>query len=99
MYFNCNEITEMYKIKWNIDINLKRVVVDTYFMCLNVFLTDYVLQSVQRQNWEHPTAIQAVGWPAALSGRDMVGIAQTGSGKTAGVCIHMYNYTCCIILK
>lgn len=25
------------------------------------------------------------GWPMALSGRDFVGIAQTGSGKTLGV--------------
>ena len=43
----------------------------------------------------------------ALSGRDFVGIAQTGSGKTLGVslnsfiCIHICNfhvhvYTCCI---
>lgn len=45
---------------------------------------DYVMQSIHRQAWSEPTAIQAVGWPAALSGRDMVGIAQTGSGKTAG---------------
>lgn len=29
-----------------------------------------------------PTPIQAQGWPMALSGRDMVGIASTGSGKT-----------------
>ena len=31
---------------------------------------------------QEPTAIQAQGWPIALSGLDMVGIAQTGSGKT-----------------
>lgn len=29
-----------------------------------------------------PTPIQSQGWPIALSGRDMVGIAKTGSGKT-----------------
>ncbi|XP_033303701.1 probable ATP-dependent RNA helicase DDX5 isoform X2 [Bombus bifarius] len=29
-------------------------------------------------------AIQAQGWPIALSGRDLVAIAQTGSGKTLG---------------
>lgn len=56
-----------------------------YVWSLFFCLIDYVMQSIQRQNWERPTAIQSVGWPAALSGRDMVGIAQTGSGKTAGV--------------
>lgn len=29
-----------------------------------------------------PTPIQSQGWPMALSGKNMVGIAQTGSGKT-----------------
>lgn len=37
------------------------------------------------QNFKEPTAIQAQGFPLALSGRDMVGIAQTGSGKTLSV--------------
>ena len=37
-----------------------------------------------------PTPIQAQGWPMAMSGRDVVGIAQTGSGKTISVRnIHM----------
>jgi len=31
-----------------------------------------------------PTAIQAQCWPAILSGRDVIGIAETGSGKTLG---------------
>ena len=34
------------------------------------------------QGFDTPTPIQAQGWPMALSGRNMVGIAQTGSGKT-----------------
>lgn len=38
-----------------------------------------------QQNFKEPTAIQAQGFPLALSGRDMVGIAQTGSGKTLSV--------------
>lgn len=29
-----------------------------------------------------PTPIQSQGWPLALSGRDMIGVASTGSGKT-----------------
>lgn len=43
---------------------------------------DYVLAAVKTQGFLKPTAIQAQGWPMALSGRDMVGVAQTGSGKT-----------------
>lgn len=45
---------------------------------------DTVMQNIYKQNWQNPTAIQAQGWPMALSGRDVVGIAQTGSGKTLG---------------
>ncbi|XP_026862421.1 probable ATP-dependent RNA helicase DDX5 isoform X1 [Electrophorus electricus] len=42
----------------------------------------YVMEVINKQNWTEPTPIQAQGWPLALSGKDMVGIAQTGSGKT-----------------
>jgi ATP-dependent RNA helicase DDX5/DBP2 len=42
----------------------------------------YVLQEVERLGFASPTAIQSQGWPMALSGRDVVGVAQTGSGKT-----------------
>lgn len=44
-----------------------------------------VMEVIQRQNFTEPTAIQAQGWPVALSGLDMVGVAQTGSGKTLSV--------------
>jgi len=43
---------------------------------------DYIMDTIRRQGWTAPTPIQAQGWPIALSGQDMVGIAQTGSGKT-----------------
>ncbi|XP_051994936.1 probable ATP-dependent RNA helicase DDX5 isoform X3 [Xyrauchen texanus] len=43
---------------------------------------NYVMDVIDKQNWTDPTPIQAQGWPVALSGKDMVGIAQTGSGKT-----------------
>jgi len=42
----------------------------------------YILSHIMKQNWEAPTSIQSLGWPVALSGRDLIGIAQTGSGKT-----------------
>lgn len=46
---------------------------------------EYVMDILMQQNFKEPTAIQAQGFPLALSGRDMVGIAQTGSGKTLSV--------------
>ncbi|KAI6184067.1 hypothetical protein M3Y97_00556600 [Aphelenchoides bicaudatus] len=36
------------------------------------------------KNYQQPTTIQAISWPVALSGRDMISIAKTGSGKTLG---------------
>lgn len=45
----------------------------------------YVMEGIRRQGYSQPTPIQAQGWPIALSGRDLVAIAQTGSGKTLGV--------------
>ncbi|XP_076634723.1 putative ATP-dependent RNA helicase DDX5 isoform X1 [Colletes latitarsis] len=44
----------------------------------------YVLDEIRKQGYTQPTAIQAQGWPIALSGRDLVAIGQTGSGKTLG---------------
>jgi superfamily II DNA/RNA helicase len=39
---------------------------------------------VLQSKYSEPTPIQAQGWPMALSGRDMVGVARTGTGKTVG---------------
>lgn len=47
----------------------------------------YVLSEVKAQGFERPTPIQSQGWPMALSGRDVVGIAETGSGKTLTYCL------------
>lgn len=43
---------------------------------------DYVLTEVSRAGFKEPTPIQAQGWPMALMGRDLIGLAETGSGKT-----------------
>uniref|UniRef100_A0A0B7AT53 RNA helicase n=1 Tax=Arion vulgaris TaxID=1028688 RepID=A0A0B7AT53_9EUPU len=45
---------------------------------------DYVMNQIKRNSWPAPTSIQSQAWPIALSGRNLVGIAQTGSGKTLG---------------
>ncbi|PAA87306.1 hypothetical protein BOX15_Mlig012397g1 [Macrostomum lignano] len=44
---------------------------------------DPIRAVLAQQGWLQPTPIQSMGFPLALSGRNMVGIAQTGSGKTA----------------
>jgi ATP-dependent RNA helicase RhlE len=42
-----------------------------------------LLQALSEEGYETPTPIQRDAIPAALAGRDLLGIAQTGTGKTA----------------
>lgn len=42
-----------------------------------------LLKAISKQAYEKPTPIQGQALPIALSGRDIIGIAKTGSGKTA----------------
>lgn len=50
------------------------------------------MEALQRAEYEEPTPIQRVAIPTALSGVDLVGIAVTGSGKTAAYVIPMVVY-------
>ena len=43
---------------------------------------DYILTEIKASGFTAPSAIQCQAWPMALSGRDLVAIAETGSGKT-----------------
>ncbi len=45
---------------------------------------DYILSEIKKMGFAEPSAIQSQAWPMALSGRDLVAIAETGSGKTIG---------------
>ena len=42
-----------------------------------------ILRALAQENYTNPTPIQARAIPALLAGRDLLGIAQTGTGKTA----------------
>lgn len=46
-------------------------------------LSESILRCIRLVGFEHPTPIQAAVIPAALTGRDLIGLAETGSGKTA----------------
>jgi len=48
-----------------------------------------VLQAVAEAGYETPTPIQAQAIPYALQGKDVLGIAQTGTGKTASFTLPM----------
>lgn len=48
-----------------------------------------VLKAVEAAGYETPTPIQAGAIPPALEGRDVLGIAQTGTGKTASFTLPM----------
>ncbi|MDP5215751.1 DEAD/DEAH box helicase [Ruegeria sp. 2205SS24-7] len=59
----------------------------TKFNDLN--LNPKVLKAIAEAGYETPTPIQEGAIPAALEGRDVLGIAQTGTGKTASFTLPM----------
>ncbi|MGJ8669540.1 MAG: DEAD/DEAH box helicase [Oceanococcus sp.] len=52
-------------------------------------LCDELLMAVSEQGYSTPSPIQAEAIPAALSKRDVMALAQTGTGKTAGFTLPM----------
>ena len=48
-----------------------------------------ILQAVRNAGYTTPTPIQSAAIPRVLSGRDLIGIAQTGTGKTAAFVLPM----------
>ena len=54
-------------------------------------LSDKVVQAVEASGYTTPTPIQAEAIPHALKGRDILGIAQTGTGKTAAFTLPMLS--------
>ena len=54
-------------------------------------LSPEVVRAVAEAGYETPTPIQEQAIPVALTGRDVLGIAQTGTGKTAAFTLPMID--------
>ncbi|MBM6991666.1 MAG: DEAD/DEAH box helicase [Prevotella sp.] len=50
-------------------------------------LSKPILRALENKQYQSPTPIQQQAIPVALSGRDLLGLAQTGTGKTAAFAI------------
>jgi len=55
-------------------------------------LNDRLVQGILATGYTAPTAIQARAIPLALQGRDIIGCAQTGTGKTAAFVLPILNH-------
>src|SRR3954454_15502749 len=54
-------------------------------------LSDELLKAVADSGYGEPTPIQKAAIPSVLMGKDIIGIAQTGTGKTAGFVLPMID--------
>ena len=54
-------------------------------------LAEPITRALAEERYETPTPIQAQAIPPVLAGRDLVGIAQTGTGKTAAFALPILN--------
>nr|WP_228121024.1 DEAD/DEAH box helicase [Gluconobacter cerevisiae] len=52
-------------------------------------LDEPIMRAIQELGYEHPTPIQAQAIPEILKGHDVLGVAQTGTGKTASFTLPM----------
>jgi len=59
---------------------------------LELGLATPILRALTEERYETPTPIQAQTIPHVLAGRDVVGIAQTGTGKTAAFALPILNH-------
>ena len=59
---------------------------------LSLKLEESLIESLAKINFKTPTPIQAKAIPIALEGKDILGTAQTGTGKTGAFGIPLVNY-------
>ena len=57
-------------------------------------LIEPILNALETEGYVNPTPIQQQAIPLALAGRDLLGCAQTGTGKTAAFAIPILQLVC-----
>lgn len=58
---------------------------DVSFSSLGV--VDVLCETCEELGWKKPSKIQQEAIPLAIEGKDIIGLAETGSGKTGAFCI------------
>ncbi|XP_075088919.1 DEAD-box ATP-dependent RNA helicase 20 isoform X2 [Nicotiana tabacum] len=87
-----SEQIEEIRLRLNVDVNVAPgsssapAPIESFpDMCLH----PSIMKDIEKHGYTAPTSIQAQSMPVALSGRDLLGCAETGSGKTAAFSIPM----------
>ncbi|XP_025888829.1 ATP-dependent RNA helicase DBP2 isoform X4 [Solanum lycopersicum] len=90
-----SEQIEEIRLRLNVDVNVSPVScpapspIESFpDMCLHAS----IMKDIEKHGYTAPTSIQAQAMPVALSGRDLLGCAETGSGKTAAFSIPMIQH-------
>ena len=93
MFLFCRSLDEVVLFRQNSEITVKGDGIPNPIQSFEEGnFPNYVMNGIREHGYDRPTPIQAQGWPIALSGQDLVAIAQTGSGKTLGVSALVTNF-------
>ena len=63
-----------------------------YMTFKDLNITEPILKAIEEKGYANPTPIQVKAIPAALTGKDILGCAQTGTGKTAAFAIPIIQH-------
>lgn len=84
---SCGEVEIAAAKTFRITYPIKRI-----FMTFDEFeISDALKEAVREAGYSEPTEVQKQAIPPALAGKDVLGIAQTGTGKTAGFTLPMID--------
>ncbi|KAI3941506.1 hypothetical protein MKW92_037910 [Papaver armeniacum] len=93
--FRHNQDIEEVRLRLNLDVTVARdsapapAPVESFTdLCLH----ESIMKDIAFHEYTGPTSIQAQVMPVALNGRDLLGCAETGSGKTAAFAIPMIQH-------